>query len=117
MNWQLILETIWAAANRPAIIAAAALLVIWLLNRVYAAKPGWREREGDIIAAIKFAERTIPDDNPNKSVRRLDTALQYILRVYKQTGRAPPSAAELAELRQGVQIKHAELEAAGNLEK
>lgn len=117
MNWELIFETIWAVANTPAIIATAALLVIWLLNRVYAAKPGWQKREGDIIAAIKFAERTILDDNPNKSVRRLDAALQYVLKIYKQTGRAAPSAAEREELRQGIQIKHAELEANGNLDK
>ncbi len=114
MNWQLFFETIWAAANSPAVIVAVAALVIWVLNRV---RPSWRKYEGDIIAAIKYAEKEIPDTAQNKSLQRLNAALQYVLKVYRQTGRNAPSIAEKEALRQGIQIKHAELEAAGNLDK
>ena len=112
MDW---LETIWNALNSPVGIAAVAGLVLWLLNRLYAAKPGWKKYEGAIISAVKFAEKEVPDDTPNKALRRLDEALKYVLKVYAEmTGKqAGPKVA--ADLKEGIQIKHSELEAAGAL--
>ena len=110
-----ILEVLWTVLNSPAGIAALAGLILWALNRLYAAKPEWRQYEGSIIAAIKFAEKEIPDDVPNKSLQRLDTALKYVLQVYEQTNgrRATPDAE--ANLKEGIQIVHSTLEANGNL--
>ena len=81
MNWQLILETIWAAVNSPAAIAAAAGLLIWLLNRLYAAKPEWKKFEGAIITAIELAEHEIPDTAENKGLKRLAAALQFARKI------------------------------------
>jgi hypothetical protein len=88
--------------------------VLWLLNRLYAAKPTWQPFEGTIIAAVKWAEKEIPDDTPNKSLVRLNAALNYVVKVYEQA-RGTATEQVKAQLREGIQIVHAELEAAGNL--
>lgn len=115
MNWQTILAAIWDALNSPLGISAVAALVLYGLNRLYAARPEWAKYEGAIISAVKFAEKEIPDDVPNSGLARLDTALRYVLRVYEDaTGRkAAPKV--VADLKEGIQITHADLEAAGAL--
>jgi len=116
MDVTAILETIWSVVNSPAIIALLAGGLLWLLNKLYAAKPAWQPMEGTIIAAVKWAEKEIPDDTPNKALVRLNAALGYVVKVYEQA-RGPATEQVKAELREGIQIVHAELEAAGNLDK
>ena len=115
MNFDAILETIWQALNSPVGIAAIAGLVLWLLNRLYAAKPAWTKYEGAIISGIKHAEKAIPDDAANKSLARLDAALRYVLKVYAEVNKRTPTAKETAELKDGISILHNELEAEGTL--
>ena len=116
MDVTAILETVWSVMNSPAIIALLAGGLLWLLNKLYAAKPAWQPMEGTIIAAVKWAEKEIPDDTPNKALVRLNAALGYVVKVYEQA-RGPATEQVKAELREGIQIVHAELEAAGNLDK
>ena len=115
MNLQAILEIIWEAINSPVGIAALAAVALWLLNRLYAAKPAWAKYEGAIIAGIKYAEKQIPDDAANKSLARLDAALQYVLKIYQEMNNSTASAKEIAELKEGISIVHNELEADGTL--
>ena len=117
MDWNGIWQVMWDVLNSPAIIALIAAGVLWLLNKLYAAKPTWQAFEGTIIAAVKWAEKQIPDDTPNKALNRLDTALDYVVTVYEQARGKPADAKVKAELREGIQIVHAELEASGNLDK
>jgi len=117
MNWQNILEATWQALNSPAGIAAMAGLLLWLLNRLYASRPAWERYEGAIISAVKFAEKEIPDDAPNKALKRLDAALRYVLRVYEEARGREARPKEVADLTEGIRITHAKLEAAGNLSK
>jgi hypothetical protein len=117
MDFSQILQITWSVLNSPAVIAVLAGGLLWLLNRLYAAKPAWQAFEGSIIAAVKWAEKEIPDDTPNKSLNRLNAALNYVLRVYQQARGKPADAATQAQLREGIQIVHAELEASGNLDK
>ena len=114
MNWTTILQVAWDVVNSPALIALAAGGLVWLLNRLYAEKPAWQAFEGTIIAAVKWAEKEIPDDASNKAVKRLDAALAYVLKVYEDA-RGTADARTRQEMREGIQIVHAELEAAGNL--
>jgi len=110
-----VLEAVWQAVNSPAGIAAAAAIAVWLLARLYRRFPTWARYEGVIAKAVRFAERTIPDATGNTGLRRLDAALKYVLRVYGQIeGREPPKGV-VRELREAIQVKHAELEAAGEL--
>jgi len=115
MDWTLILTTVWNALNSPAGITAMASLLIWGLNRLYAAKPLWAEYEGTLIAAVKQAEKLVPDDSPNKSLARLDTALKYVIGVYEEAKGRKATKAEVAQLTNGLQLVHAELEAGGQL--
>ena len=120
MNWQFlqtILETIWAALNSPVGIAAVAGVVLWILNKLYAKKPDWKKYEGSIIAAVKLAEKSIPDDTPNKAAARLDAALRYVLKIHHEVENRIATAQEVATIREGIQIVHAELESSGLLQK
>jgi len=115
MTAEQVLTVLWGVLNTPVVITAIAAAALYGLNRLYTAKPAWKKFEGTIITAIKYAEKVVPDDTTNKSLGRLDTALNYVLRVYEEVkGReAPPVVA--AELREGVQIVHDELETRGTL--
>jgi hypothetical protein len=115
MNVETILSAAWAALNSPAGIAVVAGLVLWLLNRVYAARPEWQKYEGAIISAVKFAEKDIPDSTPNKGLARLDAALRYVIRAYEEATGRRASPTVTADLKEGIQITHARLEAQGAL--
>jgi len=108
MNWQ---ELIVDVLNSNAAIAMIAAVAVYLLNMIYAKKPEWKKYEGTVIAAIKAAEKAIPDGSPNTATARLDYALKYVLRVYEEAnGKA--SIATVADFTNGIQLTHAELEAA-----
>ena len=115
MNWQTILEALWTALNSPAGIAALAGLILWGLNRLYAAKPLWQQYEGVIISAVKLAEKEIPDDAPNSGLARLDHALKLVIAAYEQAKGKPATDAEKADLTNGISLVHADLENKGQL--
>ena len=115
MNIEQILTIAWTALNTPAGITVMAGLILWVINRIYAAKPGWATYEGAIISAVKFAEKAVPDDSPNKGLARLDAALKYVVKVYEQVNGKRASAKTVAHLKEGVQIVHNELEAVGTI--
>ena len=117
MDWNDIGQITWNVLNSPAVIALLAGGLLWLLNRVYAARPAWQAFEGTIIAAVKWAEKEVRDDNPNTALSRLDAALNYVLKVYEEARGKPADAKTEAELREGIQIVHAELEASGVLDR
>jgi hypothetical protein len=111
MDWTTILATVWAALNSPTGITAMASVLIWALNKLYATKPLWQQFEGTVIAGVKFAEKQIDDTTPNKGLARLDAALKYVLTVYESAQGRKATAAEVADLTNGIQITHAKLEA------
>ena len=115
MDWMTVLQTVWAALNSPAGIAAMAGVFLWGLNRLYAAKPLWLQYEGTVIAAIRFAEKSIGNDTPNAGLARLDAALQYVLKVYEQSAGRRATQAEIAQFTNGIQIVHNGLDAEGLL--
>ena len=86
-------------------------VLIFAVNKLYAKKPIWRQYEGIFTQAVKMAEKAIPDDSKNKSVRRLDTALKYankLLAEYKVKTTD-------ADIVNGIEIIHNEQEQSGNL--
>ncbi|MFA5265156.1 MAG: hypothetical protein WC378_15140 [Opitutaceae bacterium] len=115
MNWETIFTTIWSLLNSAMGVAVVAGVVLYILNKVYGKKPDWKKYEGTIIAAVKWAEKQIPDDSPNKAAARLDEALKYVLKIHAEVENRQTTAAELAVLREGIQIVHAELEAKDGL--
>lgn len=115
MNAEEILKLVWAAMNTPVGVTVMAGVFLWLLNRMYAAKPAWAAFEGAIISAVKFAEKEVPDGTPNKGLARLDAALKYVLKVYEEANGKRASAKTVAEIKEGIQVMHNELEASGTL--
>jgi len=109
-----ILRTVWSVVNTPAGVTFVASIALYILNKVYAAKPLWKKYEGTLIAAVKFAEKEIPDGSAIKAVARLDAALKYALKVIEAAeGQLPPK--KIAEVKEGLQITHANLEKSGGL--
>lgn len=117
MNWETILSMVWAAVNSPIGISVMVTIVGWVLVKVYAKKPLWKPFEGTIIAAIKYAEKAIPDDSTNKAVKRLDEALKYVLKIHREVENRRATAEEVAQLREGIQIVHEKMESKGTLKK
>jgi len=115
MSGEEILGLIWQGVNSPIGYMAAAGIVIYLLNRLYAEKPAWEKYEGTIISAVKFAEKEIPDGSENSGLARLDLALKYVLNVYEAVQGTRAGAAAEAQIKEGIQIVHDRLEAAGTL--
>jgi hypothetical protein len=111
MTLDLVLTNLWIFLNSAIGLTLVGSLVLFALNKMYAAKPAWKKYEGSIIAAIKYAEKAVPDDVQDKSMQRLDTALKYILTVYAQRTGTAASDATIAIFKEAIQVKHAELEA------
>ncbi len=112
-----VLNAIWTFLNSPLGITAVAAVVLYLLKRARERYPAWMDWEGSIIEAVKMAEKHIPDDAENKSLRRFNDALAYVLRIYQEVNGKMPSEKQRREIKEGIRLKHAELEATGGLHK
>ena len=110
-----IITGIWSAINSPLGISIVAIASGGVLGKLFLTKPMWQAFEGTIIAGIKYAEKSIPDSTKNRAAKRLDEALKYVLAVHREITRRGAKPAEVVNLREGIQIKHAELEVDGNL--
>jgi len=109
------MKTLWELINSPAGIALIASVVLYLLNRLYAAKPLWQQYEGTIISAIRTAETLVPDGTPNRGLAKFDAALKFVLQVFEARAGRPATLAEKAALSEGIQIKHNQLDASGQM--
>lgn len=115
MSLELIGTLVWAALNSPVGVTTVAGVVLWLLNKLYRAKPAWQAFEGSIIRAVQWAEREIPDETENKHMRRANLALQYVLKAYERLTGHRATQRMQEELAQGIEVVHADLESAGVL--
>ena len=89
---------------------------LWLASKFNPFQEKWKEWEGSIITGIKLAEKEIPDDTPNAGLAKLDAALRFVLKAYADAnnGKQPP-ASLVEQIKQGIQIKHADLDRYGGL--
>jgi len=122
MNVNGIIEALSQFFNSPfgfALIWAAVVgLFIFLASRLNPFQDAWKKYEGSIITGIKLAEKQIPDDTPNAGLARLDAAMRFVLKAYAEANSGKqPSAKLVEEIRQGIQIKHADLDRFGGLSK
>ena len=115
MNIEIIVACIWSVLNSPVGVSVVASIALWIINKVYAAKPAWQAYEGAIIKGVQWAEREVPDDAENKHIRRANSALQYVLRAYERINGYRASERMVEQLAQGVEVVHTDLEAAGVL--
>ena len=98
--------------------AAMVGFFIFLASRFNPLQEAWKKYEGSIITGIRLAEKQIPDDTPNAGLAKLDAALRFVLKAYAEAnnGKEPP-AKEVEAIRQGIQIKHSDLDRFGGLSK
>jgi hypothetical protein len=111
--------SVWVFLNSAfgiTLSATIALAVLGVLStRVPALTKLLTTYRGDIIAGIKFAEKTIPDTTPNKSLARLDAALKYVIAVIEETERRDVTPVERAALKSQISVVHDDLSATGTL--
>lgn len=109
-----ILETILAFLNSSVGITAIGGIIVWILGKIFTAKPEWKvyydKYQPLLISAVKQAEKAIPDDTPNKGLARLDFALKYVLTIDGTLVNANQKA-----LKDALTAVHAEAEAAENI--
>jgi len=98
--------------------AAVVGFFIFLASKYNPLQEAWKKYEGSIITGIKLAEKQVPDDTPNAGLAKLDAALRFVLEAYAEAnkGKQPP-AKLVEEIKQGIQIKHADLDRFGGLSK
>lgn len=114
--WEVVnTPVLWEVVNTPAGITAMAGVLLWALNHAYAAKPAWVKWEGTIISAIRTAEKQIPDSTGNSGLKKLDLALDLVIRIYEAERGKSPSQKIKDELREGIQILHNKLDESGVL--
>ena len=122
MDGNAILNGVWTFLNSGigfAIIWAAMIgFFIFLASKFNPLQEKWKQYEGSIITGIKLAEKQIPDDTPNSGLAKLDAALRFVLNAYAEAnGGKQPSDALVEQIKQGIQIKHSELDRWGGLSK
>ena len=120
MDGNAILSGIWTFLNSGigfAIVWAALVgFFIFLASKFNPLQEKWKQYEGSIITGIKLAEKQIPDDTPNGGLAKLDAALRFVLNAYAEANNGKqPSAALIEQIKQGIQIKHADLDRYGGL--
>lgn len=93
-------------------LAAAGFIILFIINKIFSAKPGWAKYEGLLISGVKWAENVIGDDVTNKSLHRADEALKYFIKAYEKAhdGKSP-SKKLLKEVELGLPIVHDKIEA------
>jgi hypothetical protein len=96
--------------------AALVWVFIWLTSRHNPFQEKWRQWEGSIITGIRLAEKQIPNDVPHPGLAKLDMALRFVLEAYAEANNGKqPSARVIEHIKQGIQIKHNELDRYGGL--
>ena len=98
--------------------AAVVGFFIFLASKFNPLQEAWKKYEGSIITGIKLAEKQVPDDTPNAGLAKLDAALKFVLDAYAEANKGKqPSAKLVEEIKQGIQIKHSDLDRFGGLSK
>jgi hypothetical protein len=120
MDGNTILSGIWTFLNSGigfAIVWAALVgFFLFLASKFNPLQEKWKQYEGSIITGIRLAEKQIPDDTPNAGLAKLDAALRFVIAAYAEANNGKqPSAALIEQIKQGIQIKHDELDRYGGL--
>ena len=98
--------------------AAVVGFFIFLASKFNPLQEAWKKYEGSIITGIKLAEKQVPDDTPNAGLAKLDAALKFVLDAYAEANKGKQLSDKLVEeIKQGIQIKHSDLDRFGGLSK
>ena len=99
----------------PAVQTAVIGAIAWSFIKLFERKTEWAKYKGYIIAAVKWAEKAVPDNAENKSLRRMDEALKRFIQLYEAAEKTAPSANVLDAVRAQISVVHDQLEQEGTL--
>jgi len=82
--------TLTEIINSPAFLTVLLAVLSYMLSRIFDKRPAWKRHWAQwnpvFIQAVRYAEKIIPDNHPNKAVARADEALKYTIRVLEGHG-------------------------------
>ena len=105
-----------AIINSNAALTLLGGLFAWLVAWVFTKKPAWKQYEGLIITAIKFAEKTtIPDGTTNSGLLKAKAAVDAFIAQYTDHYGTAPTDAVIDLVRAAIPIVHDQLDAKGTL--
>lgn len=111
-------EMLLKMIQSPEVAAALGITLVGLfgiiITKILTAKPEWEKYMGVVITAIKFVEKTIPDDTPNIGVRRFDECLKYVVHALEARG-VKVSYALKSQIALNIPVVHDMLESNGTL--
>jgi len=105
-----ILKLIITFLHTPLGWTVSGFLILFVINKIFSAKPGWAKYEGWMISAVKFAEKAIPDDAENGGLAKANSALQYFIESYRKAKGKEPSKKLVEQVNLGLPIVHDKLE-------
>ena len=104
-------DMIWTFLNSEVGITIVGFILVIVAGKVFTAKPQWKvyadKYRPQVVTAIKWAEKQIPDDHENKSVERFNAALKFLLSVNAKFNQDA--------LKETITAVHAEMEKDGNV--
>ena len=105
---------LWTMLNSPVAATVIASILAAILGKIFLAKPEWKvvyeKYKPAFMAAVKYAEKLIPDETPSAGLRRLDVALQKVVEIDAALNSVPTPI-----LTQVMNMVHAEAESGGNI--
>jgi len=114
---ELVLELLNTQAAQTIIIAGLIYLFGKLTIKVPSIKVFYDKYKGEMARIVKLVEVEIPDNTNNKSLHRLDLALQYVIQLIETKENRKLSDAEVLEVRSAISEVHLEVQASGGLNK
>jgi len=116
MDWSQVFSGIWGFMNSAQGIIISVTVLLYLRGVIYAKKPLWKKYEGYLIQGIKAAEKTIDDNTKNASLAKLDCALRLAISwIEEAEGRKITNIKEIADIKNGISVVHADLESIGGV--
>lgn len=101
-----ILILVWEFLQTGTGMMVSGFIILFMLNKIFDAKPSWKKYEGFMIAAIKQAEKWVPDGTGNKGLQKADKALKYFIESYEKAKGKTPSRKLLSDVQNGMPIVH-----------
>ncbi len=109
-------QNVWAFLNSSLGVSVVVFVLSFILGKIFTAKPKWKalvlKYGPSLMSAVKEAEKRIDDDTPNRSLNRLDKALEYVIKLEPGLVKVKDE-----ELKKALTAVHASAEANGNLAK
>jgi len=107
-------QTIWTFLNSGTGMMISGAVILFILNKLFDAKPGWAKHEGIMIQAVKLAGKYIPNGSDGL-IGKADLALEYFIAAYKASHDKEPSKQLKRKVVDGLSIVHDKLEENGTL--